>query len=195
MSGLLRAGSIIAFLISAAPAQAHVPIEGVGGFYGGLLHPILVPAHALALLALGIFIGQRQHGRGTAVLIFAAALVAGLIAIALAVGELPAEEVLLGTTALVALLVAMAWTPPGPLAWLLAAVAGAALALDSPPQTTSIEEGTIMLIGTGLGACIAVATVVEGAQYVTHEWQRIAVRVLGSWIAASAILVLAMRWR
>ena len=72
MSGLLRAGSIIAFLISAAPAQAHVPIEGVGGFYGGLLHPILVPAHALALLALGIFIGRRKHGRGIAVLIFAA---------------------------------------------------------------------------------------------------------------------------
>ena len=31
---------------------AHAPFVGVEGFYGGLLHPLLVPAHAMALLAL-----------------------------------------------------------------------------------------------------------------------------------------------
>jgi len=28
-------------------------VAGVGGFYGGLMHPLLVPAHGLALVAWG----------------------------------------------------------------------------------------------------------------------------------------------
>jgi hypothetical protein len=52
-----------------------------------------------------------------------------------------------------------------------------------------------MLVGTALGACLAVAVVDAIASYLTKAWQQIAVRVLASWIAASAILVLAMSWR
>ena len=52
-----------------------------------------------------------------------------------------------------------------------------------------------MLVGTALGACLAVAVVGAMTSYLTTAWQQIAVRVLGSWIAASAILVFAMSWR
>ena len=52
-----------------------------------------------------------------------------------------------------------------------------------------------MLAGTALGACLAVAVVGAMTSYLTTTWQQIAVRVLGSWIAASAILVFAMSWR
>jgi hypothetical protein len=77
----------------------------------------------------------------------------------------------------------------------LAAIAGATLALDSPPQAVTIAEANVMLVGTALGACLAVAVVDAIASYLTKAWQQIAVRVLASWIAASAILVLAMSWR
>src|SRR5258708_21289869 len=40
------------------PASAHT-IEGLSGFYGGLLHPVLTPTHGLALLGLGLLIGQQ----------------------------------------------------------------------------------------------------------------------------------------
>lgn len=193
MSGFFRVGLAAAFLFRADPAFAHLPIEGVGGFHGGLLHPILVPAHALSVVALGLFIG-RQRERRIPSSIFAVALIAGLIAIARAV-EAPVGNVMLANTALLGGLVAMAWAPPQPLGWLLAAVAGATLALDSPPQAITIAEANLMLVGTALGACLAVAVVGAMTSYLTTAWQQIAVRVLGSWIAASAILVFAMSWR
>jgi len=118
---------------------------------------------------------------------------AGLGAVALAVGPTPAGEILLANTAVVAALVALAFVPPRPVVWLAAAVTGAALGLDSPPEEISIELATIVLIGTGLGACIALALVIGLTSYLRRDWQRLAVRIIGSWIAASAMLVLAVR--
>ncbi len=190
MSGFLRA--LVLVLAWTQTARAHSPIVGVGGFYGGLLHPLLVPAHALSLLALGLFIGRQESRRGPTI-IFAAALIAGLGAVALAVGPTPAGEILLANTAVVAALVALAFVPPRPVVWLAAAVTGAALGLDSPPEEISIELATIVLIGTGLGACIALALVIGLTSYLRRDWQRLAVRIIGSWIAASAMVVLAVR--
>src|SRR5262249_3083246 len=155
---------------------AHLPIEGVGGFYGGLLHPILVLPHALSLLALGLFVGSRRD-RATVAPVFAAALARGLIAIMRAVGGTPARSLLLAATAILGVLVALAWAPPKPVVWLFAAVIGVALALDSPPQAISIEEGNVMLLGTGLGACIALAAVIEITAHLGRAWQRISVRI------------------
>ena len=190
MRGFLRA--IVLLLAWTQSARAHAPIEGVGGFYGGLLHPVLVPAHALGLLALGLFIA-RQESRRSPILIFAAALVAGLGAIALAVGPTPAAEILLANTVVVGALVAIAFAPPRPVGWLAATVTGATLGLDSPPDEISIALGTLALIGTALGACVALALVIGLTARVRRDWQRLGVRILGSWIAASAMLVLAAR--
>ena len=87
--------AIVALLMGSAPALAHMPFQGIGGFYGGLLHPVLVPAHALSLVALGLLIGQQSDRRIVSI-IFTLALAAGLIAIALAIEETPAGNVLLG---------------------------------------------------------------------------------------------------
>jgi hydrogenase/urease accessory protein HupE len=35
------------------PATARAPFEGAGGFYSGLLHPLFVPAHLLAVTGIG----------------------------------------------------------------------------------------------------------------------------------------------
>ncbi len=189
----LLPGVIVAVLLAGTgPAFAHLPIAGVGGFYGGLLHPILVPPHALGLVALGLLLG-RQQVRRVAMLSFSVALVAGLAAIALAIEETQAGDVLLATTAVIGVLVAAAWSPPHPVGCVLAAITGATLALDSPPDTISIEEGNVILLGTALGACIALAAVVELRHHLTRPWQLLGVRIAGSWIAASAILVLALR--
>jgi urease accessory protein len=188
MNVCIRLVLIFVAVTTADIAVAHAPMgEGVSG---GLLHPYLVPAHAMSLIALGLFIG-RQRDQGIPLLTFNIALVAGLIALTFAVGQAPAGEVLLGNTTLVGVLLAAAWTPPRPLGWIIAAVSGGALALDSPPETISIAEANLMLLGTGLGALSALGAVVGGASYLTHPWQRLAVRIVGSGIAASAILMLA----
>jgi hypothetical protein len=160
-------------------------------FGEGFLNPLLVPAHALALAALGLFAGQ-QNRRAVLLLVFAAALVAGLVAIALAVGQTAARMVLLADAALLGILVAAAWAPLRPIGWLMAAIAGAALGLDSPPQAITIAEGNATLAGTALGACAMLFAVAGAASYAERGWQRLGVRILGSWIAASAILVLAV---
>jgi urease accessory protein len=197
MSALLRLLTVVllSVCVGADVARAHSPIEGIDGFYGGLLHPILVPAHALGILALGLFIGQQDspHRRVPGA-IFAAALIVGLGAIVLAVGQTPAGDILLVNTAALGVLVAIARPLPRPVAWLAAAVTGAAVGLDSPPQVISIALATVTLIGTDLGACIALAIVVGVTASLRRHWQLLGVRILGSWIAASTVLALAVRW-
>src|SRR3981081_1577731 len=172
---------------------------GMSGFVAGLLHPLVLPAHVLALLALGLLIGQQMAGRQIVSLAaFVIGLAAGLTAIAFAVGQTLAADVLLAVAFVSGAFAAMARPLPALAYALLAAIAGVALGLDSPPETVSIAVATAMLIGTGLGASLALAVIVAGTSYLfgVHEWiwARIGGRILGSWIAASAILVLALRF-
>jgi urease accessory protein len=186
-------GSLL--LAACDQASAQAPIEGLGGFYGGLLHPVLTPTHGLALLGLGLVIGQQPAGRRLLPqLLFGAALAAGLLALALAVGETPADSVLLGGVAISGVLVAAAFRLPLLVLGPLAAAMGASIGLDSPPEVISLQEAVVMLIGTGFGAVIALALVVEGVARMARDWQRIGVRVLGSWTAASAFLAIAVRF-
>jgi urease accessory protein len=63
--------------LAAAPgwALAHSPIPGIASFYSGVLHPFVVPAQLMALLALGLLFGQRGLARlGPAVPALIAAL-------------------------------------------------------------------------------------------------------------------------
>ena len=81
---------------------------------------------------------------------------------------------------------------PTRLSDLLAFTAGAALALNSPPQAISIPSAIVMQFGTGLAALATLALVSFIANKANRPWQRIGIRIIGSWIAASAILVLAL---
>jgi urease accessory protein len=162
-------------------------------FVDGFVNPLTTSAHVLVLLALALLLaGQPQRFAG--LVIFALALAAGFVAIVLAVETTPARTVLLAVAAALGVMVAAAWTPK-PLAWLLAAIAGAALALDSPPQAVTITEAYATLAGTAVGACAMLMVVAAIAAHTNADWQRLGVRILGSWIAASAILVLAVQLR
>jgi len=148
--------TVFIVLAGCHPALAHTPIEGVGGFYGGLLHPVLTPTHGLALLGLGLLIGQQPPSRRLLPeLLFALGLGAGLLALALAVGETAAGAVLLASVAISGALVAAAFRLPILVLCPLAAAMGAAIGLDSPPEVISFQEAIVMLIGTGLGGLIA----------------------------------------
>jgi urease accessory protein len=165
----------------------------MNAFLAGLLHPLVIAAHLLALVAVGLLIGQQRTALFPWVA-FAAGLTAGLTAIAFAIGESAALDVLLVSTALAGVLVAIARPLPMLLAITLAAVAGAALGLDSPPEAISIGAAVAMLVGTAMSAVLVLALVAAAARQLTRWWQRIGMRIVGSWIAASAVLVLALRF-
>jgi urease accessory protein len=162
-------------------------------FVDGLLNPLTTPAHALTLLALALLMA-RQPQRLVVLVVFALALAAGFLAIVLAVETTPARTVLLTVAVVLGVMVAAAWAPKL-LAWLLAAIAGIALALDSPPQAVTIAEAYATLAGTAVGACTMLVAVAAIATCARADWQRLGLRILGSWIAASAILVLAVQLR
>jgi len=194
MNGRVRLAAALACLTIAHPAQAHDVIAGVGGFYGGLLHPLLVPTHLLALVGLGLFIGQQPQHRIALAVFFVIGLAAGLLAIALAVGETPASDVLLIATGIAGVLVVVATPPPRIISSLLLAASGASLGLDSAPNEVLIRLAVFSLFGTALGATILLTSVMAGVTHLRGEWQLIGLRIVGSWIAASAILVLALRF-
>jgi hypothetical protein len=172
-----------------------MPIEALEGLWRGLLQPILTPSHALALVGLGLLVGQQSADRRVVLLgSFALALVAGLGALALAVGETAAGNILLVGVAISGALTALAVRLPARVLVPLAAAIGAALGLDSPPDVISLTAAYLMLVGAGLAAAIGLGLVSEGAARARAGWQRMGVRVLGSWAAASAMLALAVRF-
>jgi hypothetical protein len=190
---LFAAGPLFAGLAWTGPALAHSPIMGIGGVTGGALHAVLIPEHGLGLLALALAFGQQPWTRRRiGVGIFIAVLICGLVAAVFAIGENLAADVLLTATGVLGLLIAAAWLPPV-LGLVLAAVAGLTLALDSRPEVSSTQEVIRMLIGSGLGAVIVVAAVSELSFRLRGAAQLIVSRVIGSWIAAIAILVLSLR--
>jgi urease accessory protein len=191
MNALVRAAMAVAFLAVPERASAHA-VFGVTGFFGGLLHALVVPSHVLAIVALALLIGQQGWGRGV-MAAYIVAVLAGLGAIALALVPTLAEQALLVFAMIAGLLAAVARPLPPALGALLAAAVGLALALDSPPEAITLREANLALIGTALGAAIVLLVLVQGTSRLRRDWQRVGARIVGSWIAASAILVLALR--
>jgi hydrogenase/urease accessory protein HupE len=153
---------------------------------------LLAPMHVLALVALGLLIGQ-QRWRYAVVIVYAAAVLIGLCAIALAYVPQFAEEGLLAATAMAGILVA--WARPWP-AWLgaiLAAGVGLTLALCSPPETLSLAQANLELAATAVGAIAAMWVIARLGQWLNRPLEQLAARILGSWIAASAILAVTLR--
>lgn len=191
MTRLARWLLAFALIAMAQPASAHA-VLGITGFPGGLLHPLVVPAHLMAVVALALLIGQQGWAYGIPI-IYAVAICAGLGTIALGVVPMLAEETLLAASAAIGLLVALSWPVLWPVGAGLAAITGYALALDSPPEAISLTEANMTLLGTALSATILLAAVAYLTSRLRRGWQRVGARILGSWIAASAILVLALR--
>jgi len=125
---------------------------------------------------------------------FAVGLVAGLWALALGAGETPAGDALAAAAMLCGLAAAMALRLPAALTAFLGFIVGLATGLDAPPDSISVREAILGLIGTACGGVAAFAAAVVASALLGGLWDGIALRVAGSWIAAIAILVLALRW-
>ena len=164
----------------------------VDGFAVGLLHPLIVPAHVLALLGLALMISRQTQRRAT-VLAFGVGLIGGLWALTAGVGETPANTVLLAGAAIAGLGAASGWPVRAVIGAPLAIVIGASIGLDSPPHATSLRMANATLGGTAFGGVAALGVIAAAAARLRRGWPAVGVRVLGSWVAASAILVLALR--
>jgi hydrogenase/urease accessory protein HupE len=164
----------------------------LSGFLAGLINPLVVTAHLAALLGLGLMVGQQMR-RGATLIAFALGLAAGLAALASATGETPANTVLLAAMAVTGLAVASGWPVPPAAGMPVALVVGVCVGLDSPPRFLSIQAANAALVGTAAGAVVLVGLIAAITARLGRGWPGIGVRVLGSWVTASAILALALR--
>jgi urease accessory protein len=163
----------------------------VSPFVGGLLQ-FFTPTHLLAVVALGLLAGQTRY-RTMTLAVFAVALVAGSLTVASAIREVPANLVLLGLAAIAAGLVALGRALPPFVATLLTGAAGVSIPISAPPHEITIPAAIAAQSGTAAAALALFSLVMVIATTAERPWQRIGLRIAGSWIAASAILVLALR--
>lgn len=191
-----KAALLLAAALGVLPvtAHAHSPVEGMNEFYNGVLHPLLVPAHILLILATGLFLGQRGPRENR--LALPAFFLAGAAGLALAGSGAAPETVrglLLAGTMAIGLLTAVGRRAPLPLYPAAGAFAGFFLGLDSAPEALEGRERILALVGTGLGLNLWLIYACGIADFFSKKpWQRIGLRILGSWLAASSLLVLAL---
>jgi urease accessory protein len=177
-------------------ARAHLDSTGMGPFYDGVTHLLLSPEDVGAVVALASLAGLRGAAQGRRALL--------VLPVAWFVGGLA------GTTAVVS-----AGSPALAAAWFV--VLGILVAADTP-LSSGMTTGLAALLGlqhgwlngsgmdragvaalalVGLTAAVFVLFAVVAALAVSLRppWARIAVRVAGSWIAASGVLLLGWVFR
>ena len=185
--------SLVFVLVFPAAVQAHTVIPGANDFLNGVCHPLMTPAHLLILLGLGLWLGQRQPlDLKTPMLVFAPLSAAVLLLTGVGMTVTVYPPILIGIALGVGLLVVLE-KPLSPWACrVLFATAAVGIGLDSGVEKGSPATVIKMLSGTWL--CLALL-LVDLAFYVSfctkRKWTRVGIRVMGSWITAIALLVLA----
>ena len=183
------------FCICAGPAQAHAPSATVGDFYAGLLHPLTALEHILAFIALGLLGGRQGQRAQPVVLIFSAALLSGAL-LALILPALPLVDLInLASAVLLGLLVAAALSMPLPLLYTIASILGLTHGFANGDAIVPPLKPWLYLPGVALSGLLVVAygfVATDFAQRRNAGWMSIALRVIGSWIAAIGILVLGL---
>jgi hydrogenase/urease accessory protein HupE len=183
--------AVFVFLFAAIPAEAHLNSTGMGPLYDGLMHFLMSPEDLAPVLAMALLAGLRgaSYGRRALFVLPAAWLLGGLIGLA-------------ATYASAHPVVSAFWFLL--LGGLLAADARLSLRMTTAlAALLGLYHG--YLNGTGLGLSGTSAAVLLGLIFAVFvlvalaaalvvqlraSWARIAVRVAGSWIAASGLLML-----
>jgi urease accessory protein len=185
------AGSFLLLIAYPSTAAAHLVTTGLGPFYDGALHLLLSPEDLLGLVAVVALAGLQgaRAGRMTVISLTMAWFIAGFAGLNLAIGfDFPWLSV--SSMVILGVLVAVNPTlPPAAVATigglygvLHGLLNGSALAfIGAGPGTLAGITATVLIIAL---LCSALIVALKAA------WMRVAVRVVGSWIAAVGMLML-----
>lgn len=182
---------LFAFAMCAAPAEAHLNSTGMGPIYDGLMHFLTSPEDLVPVLALALLAGLRgaAHGRRALFTIPTAWLLGGLIGLTAAaanphpivaaawfllLGGLLAADAKLSLRAITA----------------LAAVLGLYHGYLNGAGMGQPGNAAVALLGLVFAVFVLIALAAALVVRLRAQWARIAVRVSGSWIAASGLLML-----
>ena len=180
------------------PVEAHAAIKGASEIINGFLHPFITPLHLLVLLSLGLVLSRRLPLQlGWPLAGFATFSAVGLLlTVVSSFGGTP-PPILIGIGLCAGGLVALALRLPLWVQLTACAAAGLALGLDSgvdPGATGTATAKTLCATWLSLSFC-AGNVAFYTSRLPSQQWVQTGVRVIGSWIVAIALLLLAFSLR
>ena len=183
-------------LMWTVPAEAHLNSTGMGPFYDGLMHFLMSPEDIIPVLAFALLAGLRGASYGRRALFvlpgawFVGAL-GGLSVLAANPHPVLAAAWFLLLGGLVAGDAHLSLRATTAIAVLLGLYHGY---LNGTGMGQSLSV-MVILLGLVFGIFVLVALVAAFVVRLHASWARIAVRVGGSWIAASGLLMLGWAFR
>jgi urease accessory protein len=165
-------------------------------FLNGFMHTLQLAPHILLLAAMGLLLGQQgiRHFRAA----FPAFILSVASGLAASRYDAPAWDINLILPVLAActgLLVILKLALPQWVSLTLALLIGLLIGISSNPFMlpgfSSLKVFTI-LAGAATSASLLIVCVSVPGFYINRLWQGIGLRVLGSWVTASALMVIAL---
>jgi urease accessory protein len=172
-------------------SHAHFINTGFGPFYDGLAHLLVSPEDFLPVIALALFAGLRGPRFGRIVLFgLPLAWLVGAAAASVGIPPLiPPVTMTLVTLALGLLLAVDKPLPPALMAG-IAILLGVLHGSADGSELARTESSEMVTIGTAVAILIIVSLLAGQAASMRALWARVALRVVGSWIAAIGIFML-----
>lgn len=194
-SGVLT-GMVFA-LVSTTTAHAHLTVEGVGDVANGALHPLMTPAHVLVFLSLGLLLGQQvPFELKTPMRVFMPALAGALLFDLTGMLDGIPQTLLIALAMVLAVLVALEVRIPRVVGGVLCAATACGIGLDSGLGGGPTLVVLKTLAGTWLSLNAAVFYIaICASNGADRKWARTGIRVLGSWILAISLMVIAFSLR
>ncbi len=177
-------------------AHAHLVSTRFGDFYSGMLHPMTALEHMVPWLALGLLAGLQQVRVGRWVpLAFAAAVFFGVILALVIPSAMPVPALNLASFVALGALVALGWQWPTSVLLVLAVTVGLIHGYDNGLAVTPETNALLFVPGVATSGIIVVLLITAVTSAIVQSqasWTRIAVRAVGSWIAAVGVMVVGL---
>ena len=183
--------AVFALGLYPARADAHLNSTGMGPVYDGMLHFVSSPEDLIPVLALALLAGLRgaTHGRRALFTVPIAWLLGGLLGVT---APAASDGALLSSLWFVVLggLLAADAKLSLPILTALAALLGLIRGYLNGAGMGTLDTAVLALVGLVSAVFVLVALAAAFVVRLRVEWARIAVRVAGSWIVATGLLML-----
>jgi hydrogenase/urease accessory protein HupE len=178
-------------IMSVPSAQGHLMNTGLGPFYDGLTHLFVTPEDLLPVIALALFAGLcgPQSGRAVLFILPGAWLVGSFVG---AASDIPLTLPVTTAIVTIAFGVLVAAERPLPLRLVVGCTIVLGLLHGSLNGTDLSRQSAFGLSIAGVAVALFVIVSLLAGQVTSLRlaWARIVVRVAGSWIAATGLLML-----
>ena len=187
---------VLTLALSSAPAEAHLNSTGMGPVYDGVMHFLMSPEDLVPALALALLAGLRgaAYGRRASLTLPVAWLVGSLFGLTAAAITGSAVLSSLWFLLLGGLVIADAKLSLSTMT-ALAALLGLFHGYLNGTEMGQSGFAVVPLLGLTSGVFVLIVLAAVFVVQLREHWARIAVRVPGSWIAASGLLMLGWSFR